>query len=167
VIGEVPERLKNADFTNFGTKTANKCISVHKHKHMPRPPLKKAPLHSEKAHSELAHSNLFVACLNPSVTATILEAIFSKHGRVLTVRGNMASPFMFVEMASTSEAQNAMNKLHGRKLMGRRIVVRAAERRCGDVEEKEGGGEKQENEEGTKIKLDEKIERIKAALLEK
>ena len=82
---------------------------------------------------------LFVGNLAFSTTSADLEALFSESGTcesaaVITDRETGRSRgFGFVEMSSTTEADNAISKLNGRDLGGRQINVSEAKAR-------EGGG---------------------------
>jgi RNA recognition motif-containing protein len=82
---------------------------------------------------------LFVGNLAFSTTSADLEALFAESGTcesaaVITDRETGRSRgFGFVEMSSTTEAENAISRLNGRDLGGRQINVSEAKAR-------EGGG---------------------------
>jgi cold-inducible RNA-binding protein len=83
--------------------------------------------------------NIYVGNLTYDVTEADLRAAFEAFGAVASVRlikdqvSGQAKGFGFVEMASTSEAQAAINALHGKDLLGRTLNVSEARPR-------EGGG---------------------------
>jgi RNA recognition motif-containing protein len=80
---------------------------------------------------------LFVGNLAFSTTGADLEALFSESGTcesatVISDRETGRSRgFGFVEMSSTSEAENAIAKLNGRDVGGRQINVSEAKAREG------------------------------------
>jgi RNA recognition motif-containing protein len=73
--------------------------------------------------------NIYVGNLTYDVTEADLRAAFEAFGAVASVRlikdqvSGQAKGFGFVEMASTSEAQAAINALHGKDLLGRTLNV--------------------------------------------
>lgn len=77
-------------------------------------------------------TKLYVGGLPYSVTDGQLEEIFSEHGSVQSARvisdkfTGQSRGFGFVEMASTEEAQKAMEALNGTQLEGRTLVVNEA-----------------------------------------
>lgn len=77
-------------------------------------------------------SKLYVGGLPYSVTDGQLEEIFSEHGSVQSARvisdkfTGQSRGFGFVEMASSEEAQRAMEALNGTQLEGRTLVVNEA-----------------------------------------
>jgi RNA recognition motif-containing protein len=91
-------------------------------------------------------TKLYVGGLPYSVTDGRLEEIFAQHGSVQSARvisdkfTGRSRGFGFVEMATSEEAQKAMEALNGSQLEGRTLVVNEAkpqERRPGG-----GGGER-------------------------
>lgn len=77
-------------------------------------------------------TKLYVGGLPYSVTDGQLEEIFSGHGSVQSARvisdkfTGQSRGFGFVEMASSEEAQRAMEALNGTQLEGRTLVVNEA-----------------------------------------
>ena len=75
---------------------------------------------------------IFVGNLAYSVTGDELEAAFSAHGEVesstvITDRETGRSRgFGFVEMASSSEAENAIRAINGQEINGRAVTVNEA-----------------------------------------
>jgi len=86
-------------------------------------------------------NKLYVGGLPYSVTEGRLQEIFSAHGTVESARvitdkfTGQSRGFGFVEMASGSEAQKAIEALNGTQLDGRSLVVNEARPR-----ENRGGG---------------------------
>ena len=86
--------------------------------------------------------NLFVAKLSPSTTGDDLEKIFSAFGEVSSAKviidreTQNSKGFGFVEMPSKTEAQSAIDGLHGKELKGGALTVNEARPRT----EKKGGG---------------------------
>ncbi|MGH7845094.1 MAG: RNA recognition motif domain-containing protein [Candidatus Binatia bacterium] len=94
-------------------------------------------------------SKLYVGGLPYSVTEGQLESIFSPHGSVESARvisdkiTGRSRGFGFVEMASTEEAQKAIEALNGTQLEGRTLTVNEARpmaNRPSDGERSGGGG---------------------------
>jgi RNA recognition motif-containing protein len=97
-------------------------------------------------------NKLYVGGLPYSVTDGRLEEIFAEHGSVQSARvisdkfTGRSRGFGFVEMATSEEAQKAMEALNGSQLEGRTLVVNEAkpqERRPsggGDQRRAGGGG---------------------------
>lgn len=87
-------------------------------------------------------SKLYVGGLPYSVTDGRLEEIFAEHGSVQSARvisdkfTGRSRGFGFVEMASSEEAQKAMEALNGTQLEGRTLVVNEAK----PQERRPGGG---------------------------
>jgi RNA recognition motif-containing protein len=85
---------------------------------------------------------LFVGNLSFDVTNSDLEALFAESGgcesvAVITDRfSGQSRGFGFVEMASSSDAQRAIQQLDGKELKGRQIKVNEARER----EDRGGGG---------------------------
>lgn len=77
-------------------------------------------------------TKLYVGGLPYSVTEVQLEEIFSKHGSVVSARvisdkfTGKSRGFGFVEMASSEEAQRAIEALNGTDLEGRTLIVNEA-----------------------------------------
>jgi len=87
-------------------------------------------------------NKLYVGGLPYTVTEGQLEEIFSQHGSVQSARvisdkftGNSRG-FGFVEMATSEEAQRAIEALNGTQLEGRTLVVSEAR----PQERRQGGG---------------------------
>jgi RNA recognition motif-containing protein len=94
-------------------------------------------------------NKLYVGGLPTFVTEGQLEEIFSAHGTVESVRvitdrfTGRSRGFGFVEMASSAEAQKAMESLNGTQLEGQTLVVNEArplEKRSGFGGGGGGGG---------------------------
>ncbi len=94
-------------------------------------------------------TKLYVGGLPYSVTDGRLEEIFAEHGSVQSARvisdkfTGQSRGFGFVEMATSEEAQKAMEALNGTQLDGRTLVVNEArpqERRPGGGGGGGGGG---------------------------
>ena len=95
-------------------------------------------------------NKLYVGGLPYSVTEGRLEELFAQHGSVQSARviadkfTGQSRGFGFVEMASSEEAQKAMEALNGTQLEGRTLVVNEArpqEKRMGGGGGGGGGGE--------------------------
>jgi cold-inducible RNA-binding protein len=91
--------------------------------------------------------NIYVGNLTYDVTEADLRAAFEAFGAVASVRlikdqlSGQSKGFGFVEMASTSEAQAAINALHGKDLLGRTLNVNEARpREGGSRPERRPGG---------------------------
>jgi len=75
---------------------------------------------------------LFVGGLPYSTTNSQLEEIFSKFGKVVSCEiitdrfSGQSRGFAFVEMENNKEADEAISKLNGTELEGRKIVVNVA-----------------------------------------
>ncbi|MBI2348866.1 MAG: RNA-binding protein [Deltaproteobacteria bacterium] len=96
-------------------------------------------------------TKLYVGGLPYSVTDGRLEEIFAEHGSVQSARvisdkfTGQSRGFGFVEMATSEEAQKAMEALNGTQLDGRTLVVNEArpqERRPGGGGGGGGGGQR-------------------------
>lgn len=87
-------------------------------------------------------NKLYVGGLPYSVTEGRLEEIFAEHGSVQSARvisdkfTGQSRGFGFVEMASSEEAQKAIEALNGTQLDGRTLVVNEAR----PQERRPGGG---------------------------
>lgn len=87
-------------------------------------------------------TKLYVGGLPYSVTDGRLEEIFAEHGSVQSARvisdkfTGQSRGFGFVEMATSEEAQKAMEALNGTQLDGRTLVVNEAR----PQERRPGGG---------------------------
>ncbi len=85
---------------------------------------------------------MYVGGLPYSVTEGKLEELFAQHGSVQSARviadkfTGQSRGFGFVEMASSEEAQKAMEALNGTQLEGRTLVVNEAR----PQEKRMGGG---------------------------
>ena len=81
--------------------------------------------------------NIYVGNLTYDVTEADLRATFEAFGAVASVRvikdqfSGQSKGFGFVEMLSASEAQAAINALHGKDLLGRTLNVNEARPREG------------------------------------
>jgi len=75
---------------------------------------------------------LFVGSLPYSTTNPQLEEIFSKFGKVVSCEiiadrfSGQSKGFAFVEMENDKEADEAISKLNGTELEGRKIIVNIA-----------------------------------------
>ncbi len=95
-------------------------------------------------------NKLYVGGLPYSVTEGRLEELFTQHGSVQSARviadkfTGQSRGFGFVEMATSEEAQKAIEALNGTKLEGRTLIVNEArpqeKRRSGGGENRWGGG---------------------------
>ena len=80
----------------------------------------------------MSNNNLYVGGLPYSVTETQLEEVFAAHGtvesaRVITDRMTGRSRgFGFVEMSTSEEAEEAIQKLNDTELEGRTLTVNEA-----------------------------------------
>jgi RNA recognition motif-containing protein len=80
-------------------------------------------------------TKLFVGSLPWSVNDNVLKETFEKYGSVLSARivldrdTKRSRGFGFVEMESSSDANDAMKALHESELSGRNIVVNLANKR--------------------------------------
>ena len=76
--------------------------------------------------------NIYVGNLASDVKDEELKALFSKHGRVETVKiirdmfSQSSKGFGFVEMPGKAEAEKAMSALNAYELNGKKIVVNEA-----------------------------------------
>ena len=82
-------------------------------------------------------SKLYVGNLTYSVTSEELEELFSPHGEVKNVNVIEGKGFGFVEMSSSSEAENAKEALNGADFKGR--VMRIDEARPPRNKSRDGG----------------------------
>jgi RNA recognition motif-containing protein len=92
-----------------------------------------APSAAEVSSMPLSGKKLFIGNLSYMWTDTELRAHFAELGNVTTAevarfrgRGGRSRGFGFVEMATETEAQTAIEKLHGGLAGGRQIIVRLA-----------------------------------------
>ena len=80
----------------------------------------------------MASNKLYVGGLPFSVTDTQLQELFAAHGTVESARvitdkfTGRSRGFGFVEMSSSSEAQEAIQTLNGSQLEGRSLTVNEA-----------------------------------------
>jgi RNA recognition motif-containing protein len=80
-------------------------------------------------------SKLYVGNLSYSTDSAALEALFTQHGRVVSVHvatdrdTGRARGFAFVEMESESAANAAMAALNGSEMDGRQLKVDVAQER--------------------------------------
>ena len=73
--------------------------------------------------------DIYVGNLSYDATSDSLRDLFSKFGKI--IRANVVTDretgrsrgFGFVEMEDTTEAQNAIEKLHNQDFMGRKLIV--------------------------------------------
>ena len=90
--------------------------------------------------------NIYVGNLPHSATNESLEALFSQHGRVSSVRvitdkfTGAPRGFAFVEMGSRDEATAAIAALNGAEFEGNRLRVNEARPREQRTERSGGGG---------------------------
>ena len=96
-------------------------------------------------------SKIYVGGLPYATTDAQLQEIFSVHGAVESARvitdkfTGRSRGFGFVEMASSEDAQKAIQALNGTDLDGRNLTVNEArpqERRSGGFGDRGGGGER-------------------------
>jgi hypothetical protein len=94
----------------------------------PRPP--REPRKPEVV--EVTNPRLYIGNLSYDATETDLEEIFNGVGRVVSVeivtnsRTQRSKGYGFVEMGSTEEAKRAVETLHDKEVMGRKMVVSGA-----------------------------------------
>lgn len=75
---------------------------------------------------------LYVGNLCHTITETDLNKLFDTHGLVVKVNlvrdyfTRQSKCFAYVQMAAEEEAQNAIQALHGTKLLNRPLVIRKA-----------------------------------------
>jgi RNA recognition motif-containing protein len=87
-------------------------------------------------------NKVYVGGLPYSVTEGRLEEMFAPHGAVASARviadkfTGQSRGFGFVEMASSAEAQSAIDALNGTQLDGRTLVVNEAK----PMERRDNGG---------------------------
>lgn len=83
-------------------------------------------------------TQIFVGNLSYNTTASDLRAAFERHGRVADVRiatekgTGRPRGFGFVQMNSIDDADEAINKMAGVTLQGRRLTVNEAQNSRGD-----------------------------------
>ena len=76
--------------------------------------------------------NIYVGNLSPNVQEADLNALFSQHGTVNSVKiiqdmfTKISKGFGFVEMLAKEEAQKALDVLNTFELKGKRLVVNEA-----------------------------------------
>ena len=89
--------------------------------------------------------NIYVGNLSQDVTEEDLNSLFSKYGKVTSVKiikdiySNTSKGFGFLELSQNSEAQSAINELNSKELKGKEIVVNEARPRNNDRSGKSGG----------------------------
>ncbi|MFM7180665.1 MAG: RNA recognition motif domain-containing protein [Verrucomicrobiales bacterium] len=94
----------------------------------PRPP--REPRKPEVV--EVTNPRLYIGNLSYDASETDLEEIFNGVGRVLSVeivtnsRTQRSKGYGFVEMGSVDEAKRAVETLHDKEVMGRKMVVSGA-----------------------------------------
>ncbi len=90
--------------------------------------------------------NIYVGNLSPDVTEEDLNNLFSKYGKVASVKiikdmySNISKGFGFLELSQNSEAQTAINELNTKELKGKEIVVNEARPRNNDRSGRNRGG---------------------------
>ena len=80
--------------------------------------------------------DIYVGNLSYGATSDNLRDLFSKFGKI--IRANVVTEretgrsrgFGFVEMEDTTEAQNAIEKLHNQDFMGRKLIVNQSKSRA-------------------------------------
>ena len=80
--------------------------------------------------------DIYVGNLSYDATSDSLRDLFSKFGKI--IRANVVTDretgrsrgFGFVEMEDTTEAQNAIEKLHNQDFMGRKLIVNQSKSRA-------------------------------------
>ena len=81
---------------------------------------------------EVTNPRLYIGNLSYDATETDLEEIFNGVGRVVSVeivtnsRTQRSKGYGFVEMGSVEEAKRAVETLHDKEVMGRKMVVSGA-----------------------------------------
>jgi RNA recognition motif-containing protein len=76
--------------------------------------------------------NIYVGNLSPNVQEADLNTLFSKHGKVESVKiiqdmyTKVSKGFGFIEMFAKEEAQKALDSLNTFELKGNRLVVNEA-----------------------------------------
>ncbi len=90
--------------------------------------------------------NIFVAKLNFDTREENLKEVFEEFGEVSSAKIIMdkftgrSKGYGFIEMPNDDEAQNAINDLNDSELDGRNIVVKKAEPRENNRNNRRGGG---------------------------
>jgi len=88
--------------------------------------------------------NIYVGNLAHSATEETLRPLFEQFGEIVSIKiitdrlTGRPRGFAFVQMSSNEEAQNAINKLNGYELEGRKLTVNEARPR--PKREGQGGG---------------------------
>ncbi len=83
-------------------------------------------------------SKLYVGNLTYAVTSEQLQELFSNYGEVKSVNIIEGRGFGFVEMSSSSEAEQAKEALNGNELEGRTL-------RVDEASPPRGGGQRRDN----------------------
>lgn len=71
-------------------------------------------------------NKLYVGNMNYSTTHQELEELFTKHGKVESIKLIEGKGFGFVEMSTQSEAEAAKQQLDGFEFKGRKLKVNEA-----------------------------------------
>lgn len=71
----------------------------------------------------MQESKLYVGNLNYAVTNENLQELFSEHGEVVQVNIIEGKGFGFVEMSSSTEAENAKESLNNTEFKGRTMRI--------------------------------------------
>lgn len=80
-------------------------------------------------------TNIYVGNLTFNTSSSELETLFGAHGQVTSAQvitdrdTGRSRGFGFVEMASSDEAQTAINALNGKDVDGRQLTVNLAKER--------------------------------------
>ena len=81
---------------------------------------------------------IYVGNLSYGMSESSLEELFSRHGKVMSVKiisdqySGKSKGFGFVEMEDKDEAQNAIKQINGTECDGRNIKVNVAKPRSDD-----------------------------------
>ena len=90
--------------------------------------------------------NIYVGNLSPDVTEEDLKQLFETYGPTQTAQivkdkfSGQSRGFGFVEMASKTEAQSAIEGLNGQELKGQNLTVNEARPRTESHNRRGGGG---------------------------
>ncbi|MBN1938641.1 MAG: RNA-binding protein [Candidatus Aminicenantes bacterium] len=78
----------------------------------------------------MSSNKLYVGNLNYKTTEETLREVFGRFGEVVSANILQGRGFGFVEMAAPEAAEDAIAKMNGQDLEGRRIVVSEAKPRA-------------------------------------
>ena len=119
------QKITAALFGNGKTKPATSRNGAEQQQHQPRPARKPEAI-------EVTSPRLYVGNLSFDATESDLFELFNGVGQVqnaevVTYRHNQRSKgFAFVQMLTVEEAKRAVNELHDKEFLGRKLVVSGA-----------------------------------------